>query len=491
MKSSEFYDLIWNLKEEGSRNSKKEMIRDLVDNNPNEVWRAAIMLIAGQEFENNGIAPKTAKKAFLKGTNFDEEELDELYTEEGTMTEAIDLLVHRHEYEISDDDLVDVVKNLEQVSEMSGDAQVSRLANLFATSHPMVVCFGVLTDDFSIGVTQKTIASAIAHDHDRGAIERGRGLIPDSVEFVEYYHADEHEFPPNLRVSRPFLPMKAKNKDMPGDDEIENWVAQMKVDGFRLIIHVDHDEVRAFTRNMEDVTNSLPELNEVPWPDGEFIFDCEAIAYEDGEPKGYRATSKRIGRKHNISSFTTDIHFECFDCLYANEDISEEPFSQRFEILTETLPLHDYTDILEPYHDISKARNMADEENYEGLIVKDLDSPYKFDKRSSHWRKMKLTDETVDLKVVDFEVGKGEDAGTLGRMRLETSDGVDMGWVGNGLTDEEQDEIWENQEEYYGKVAEISFEGIDEKPRFPVFENWRPTGEADSVERVKQIGGNY
>lgn len=491
MLASEFYDLVWDLKEEGSRNSKKEMIREVVDSNPKEEWRAAVLMIAGQEFENNGISTKSAKKAFIQGTNLNQEELDELYTQEGTLTEAIDLLVHEYEYDISDDSIVDIVENLEQVADMSGDAQITRLANVFATSHPMVVCFGVLPDDLSIGVTQKTIASAIAHEHNRESIERGRGLIPNSVEFVEYYQADGNTFPPSLVVGRPFLPMKAKNKDMPEDDEIDQWVAQMKVDGFRLLIHVDHGDVKAFTRNMDDVTHSLPELDEVPWPDGEFIFDCEAIAYEDGEPQGYRATSERIGRKHNIGTFTTDVHFECFDCLYANEDISEKPFSQRFEVLSDSLPLHDYTTVLDLIHDISEARLRADEENYEGVIVKDLESPYKFDKRSGFWRKLKLTDETVDLRVVDFEVGKGDDAGTLGRMRLETSDGTDMGWVGNGWTDEEQDEIWANKDEYKGEIAEISFEGIDQKPRFPVFENWRPHGEADSEERVKNIGGNY
>lgn len=491
MLASAFYDLVWNLKEEGSRNSKKEMIREVVETNPEDDWKAALLMIAGQEFENNGISTKSAKKAFIQGTNLNREELDELYTQEGTLTEAIDLLVHEYEYEISDESIVDIVNNLKQVAEMSGDAQITRLANVFATSHPMVVCFAVLTDDLSIGVTQKTIAGAIAHEHTRSEIECGRGLIPDSVEFVEHYQQNGNDFPPNLVVGRPFLPMKAKNKDMPGDNEIDNWVAQMKVDGFRLLVHIDHGDVNAFTRNMDDVTHSLPELNEVSWPDGEFIFDCEAIAYENGEPQGYRATSERIGRKHDISTFTTDVHFECFDCLYADEDISEEPFSQRFEILSDSMPTHEYTTILEPIQDISKARLRADEENYEGVIVKDLDAPYKFDKRSSFWRKLKLTDETVDLIVVDFEVGKGDDAGTLGRMRLETSDGVDMGWVGNGWTDKEQDDIWNNKDEYRGEIAEISFEGIDQKPRFPVFENWRPHGEADSVERVKNIGGNY
>jgi len=493
MFASEFYTIVNDLKQESSRNKKKETIRELVENNPKQTWESAILLLAGQRFENNGVATKTAKKAFLKGTNCDEETLESYYTETGTVTKAIEKIVNETEKETYDFtvELSTLVTNLEEVAALSGDAQISRLANVFATSHPMVVCFGVLPNDYSIGVTPKTIASGIANDYSRSEIERARGLKPDSIEYINTYIDADSSFPPEFTVGTPFLPMKAKDKEMPDSTEIENWVAQMKVDGFRLLIHVKDNSAEAYTRKMEDETHSLPELTEISWPDGEYVFDCEAIAYENGEPQGYRATSERIGRKHNIDMFTTKVHFEAFDCLYANGDISTKSFEERFSVLTNVFPDHDYTSILEIKSDIAEAKNEAKEDGFEGVIVKDLSAPYKFDKRSSYWRKLKFTGETIDLKVVDFEVGKGDDAGTLGRMKLETSDGVDMGWVGNGWTDEEQDKIWENQDEYLGEIAEISFEGIDKKPRFPVFENWRPQGEVDSFERIQNIGAKY
>lgn len=488
MDASEFYQFVWSLKDEGSRTTKEEMIADFVDQNAPSVWKAGITMIAGQRFSNNGVAPTTAKKAFVKAFAMDEERVADEETDAGTVTLAVERLLDEDGVELTDESIVSVVEKLETVADLSGDAQVSRLANVFATSYAPLVAFGVLTDDLAIGVTRKTIAKAVAGDYSRAEIERARGLIPDSVEFVEYVQSGE-VFPPEVTVGRPFEPMKANSKDLPAD--VDDWAAQLKIDGFRLLIHVSGSEVKAFTRNMEDVTYSIPELDEIDWPVGEFIFDCEAIAYDDGEAKGYRATSERIGRKHDISSFTTDIHFEAFDCIYANRDISDEPFSHRFDLLESYFPSHEYTRILSVISDLSEAQDMAEKGGYEGVIAKDMTAPYKFDKRSNFWRKLKLTDETVDLTVVGFEVGSGNDAGTLGRMELETADGEFVGYVGNGWTDAEQEEIWNNQEKYYGQVAEIWFEGFDKKLRFPVFQNWRPHGEADSLERLKEIGNTY
>lgn len=489
MDASEFYQFVWDLKGESSRTTKEEMIADFVETNDAPVWAAGITMIAGQKFSNNGVAPTTAKKAFVKAFAIDADRLDAEETDAGTVTLAVESILEDDGVDLTEESIVAVVEKLESVSELSGDAQISRLANVFATSYAPLVAFGVLTDDLSIGVTRKTIAKAVAGEYSRDEIERARGLIPDSVEFVEYVQS-ESVFPPEVVVGRPFEPMKASSKDLPSD--VSDWAAQLKIDGFRLLIHVlENGDVQAYTRNMEDVTYSIPELDEIDWPDGEFIFDCEAIAYEDGEAKGYRATSERIGRKHGIGEFTTDIHFEAFDCIYANRDVSDEPFSHRFEMLEAYFPPHEYTRILEVIEDLSDAQDMADTGGYEGVIAKDMSAPYKFDKRSHHWRKLKLTDETVDLKVVDFEVGSGDDAGTLGRMTLETADGEFVGYVGNGWTEAEQDEIWNNQEKYHGMIAEIWFEGFDKKLRFPVFQNWRPHGEADSLERLKEIGNAY
>lgn len=491
METTEFYSLVNDLESTSSTTTKHEIIGDLVWENPRDWWRPAVLLLAGQRFDNNGVAPKTAITAISDAFDVSEDMIERLYNDRGTVTEAVDALVSKHNITIPSTTLDELVADLERVADASGNEQVELLSEVFQNHHPPVVAFGVLADDYSIGVTKKTISSGVAKDASRAEVERGRGLLPDAVEFAEFVQDNPSEFPPSLEVGRAFEPMKAKSKDLPedGDDE---WVAQLKVDGYRLLIHIDDGEATAFTRNCDDVTHSLPELEEVEWPDGQFVFDCEAIAYsENGEPLGYRATSKRIGRKHNIDDFDSKIHFECFDCLYANGDIADEPFRQRFSTLTDTLPRHEYTRVLEPISSINEAKAIAEDEGYEGLIVKEWSAPYKFDKRSNHWRKFKLMDETVDLVAIEFERGKGNDADTLGRIGLETKDGEFMGYVGNGWTDEQQDEIWENQDEYYGEVMEVSFEGFDEKLRFPVFKTWRQDGEADSLERVRNIGAAY
>lgn len=488
MDASEFYTFLWSIKDESKRSVKEQLIQEFIDNANSSDMEAGIELLAGQRFSNNGVSTKTAISALSRAFSVSEEEITELYTEVGALTETVEKLLSKDGMEQGTDSLEGVFEKIESISELSGNAQISRLANVIATSHQQLVIFGVLGDDLSTSVTRKTIANAVAGEYSATEIEKARALVSDSVEFVKYVNSGQ-EFPPSVEVGNPFEPMKASSKELPED--VSNWKAQLKVDGYRILLHISDNKATAYTRKLDDVSYSIPELQEIEWPDGEYIFDCEAISYEDGVRLGYSATSERIGRKHNINGFSTEIHFEAFDCIYANRDISQEPFEKRFSRLQLYFPNHTYTTVLELYSDISDANTYASEQNYEGIIVKDMSEPYRFDKRSTSWRKVKRTGETVDLVVVDFDSGSGEDAGTLGRMRLETADGEFVGYVGNGWTDEQQEEIWKNQESYKDSIAEISFEGFDEKLRFPVFENWRPDGEADTLERVKQIGTAY
>jgi len=89
-----------------------------------------------------------------------------------------------------------------------------------------------------------------------------------------------------------------------------------------------------------------------------------------------------------------------------------------------------------------------------------------------------------------FVEGEGRLDGTLGKVSIETSDGVDVGHTGSGFTDAMRDEVWENTDEYLGEPLEVSTEAIgsEGRLRFPIFENWRSDdGEADSFKRISEI----
>lgn len=486
MKVDYFYDTLRELADESSWKNREKILRQNVLQRDD--WRPATVLLAGQRFDNNGVAPKRACKSLHEAfpSRFSSvEEVKQLRNDHGTVTDLlIEIEDSLPEPENPDATVENVYNSLERVGEASGKELLSKLAQAFRMYRPSVVSYGAL-DDYSVGVKSKTVKNAIGRpEFSKAELERKRGLVYDSVEFVERFKSETLPSKPN--VGEPFEPMAAKSKDVPSDDK---WVGQYKVDGYRLLIHVKDGSAKGFTRSLKDETNSIPELQRVEWPEGEYIFDCEAVAYTpEGEPLGFKETSKRIGRKHDILTDEREIYFKMFDLIYANEDLTKKPFTERFERLQDVCPTDSkYVSILPLFDDIPTALNKAEEKDMEGIIAKDKNSKYKL-KRSSSWRKAKVTDETIDLRIVGFEqeYNSGGEV-TLGSVELETQDGVFVGNMGTGFSDDECKEIWNNQDEYYGTVVEVKFEGFDEKLRFPSFKTFRPDGEPDTLERIKNI----
>lgn len=117
----------------------------------------------------------------------------------------------------------------------------------------------------------------------------------------------------------------------------------------------------------------------------------------------------------------------------------------------------------------------AIESGYEGIMIKDLQSPYEC-KRSTAWLKLKPV-MTVDLEVAGLEEGKDKYEGMLGALICT---GIDNNReifvnVGSGLTDEERIQYWNNKSEVVGKIAEIKCDAITQNQegtyslRFPRF----------------------
>lgn len=137
-------------------------------------------------------------------------------------------------------------------------------------------------------------------------------------------------------------------------------------------------------------------------------------------------------------------------------------------------------------------------DGYEGLIVRDLDAPYKCGRstaKEQYLLKLKrFTD--AEFEVVGFEerMHNGNEAttsalgrtkrsshkagksgrGDLGALVLRHSDGSTFN-CGTGFNDDERRRVWDNQDAYLGALAKIKFfaVGMKDKPRHPVFLSWR------------------
>jgi ATP-dependent DNA ligase len=459
MNESEFKDTLDKLARTNSRNEKKQIIAGL-DDEP-----AAISFLSGSEFDDAGLGKKTvhdvAQDVFGDSIDGKPTVSESLEAEDSDIAQGLDLETLRYD--------------VEKLAELSGNEMKEHLADMFGFyCYPSVVAHACL-NDYPTGVGDSTIATAMG--------------VKDSLPFYDGVHeiaaADDEITTPV--VGRAFKPQLAKSESSLPDD-ISNLWGQVKLDGYRIIIHIKEREmgreVKAFTRRMNDVTESLPELDEISFPAGEYIIDAEVIA-EDGT---YKSTSERIGRNADNVERDVEMHFGVFDTIiYAGESVWNEPYRKRHQRL-ESFDLNtgDRVERLQVYTDEDEARKAGRE--FEGLIWKDPDAAYEFDKRSKNWIKEKNTSETVDLVAAGFEEGEGRLDGTLGKILLETADGHSVGATGSGFTDEERGEIWQNQDEYRGETLEVEGEAFDSGVRFPIFQRWRSDdGEPDILSRVENV----
>jgi ATP-dependent DNA ligase len=494
----------------GGRTDKKNEIRTMVDEWPEQEWTAALHFLSGT-YTSAGIGKKSAIEAVEMYDLVDD--FEGKVGEAGTVSEAL------READVSDvrvdtfggrltptdsgslDQLQTWIEDI--LSNESGDDQIATLGRMLMDfEQPHLVTFALL-DDWQTGVTETTIANAIGekYDESKDDIQRARALCPDPVEFARTAVAEGGVWPMlEPQPGQPFKPMKAKPESYLDDllSRDTPIYTELKLDGYRMLIHVSNGEAEAYTRRLKDATASMPELQEIDWPDGEWIIDGEAMA-SDGS---YTTTSEMVGSNQERSLGDRDEHvtFHAFDLLLDGEmgDQTEQRYEKRRAglILFRNRIDTDFFDVVPAFgfkkdtDPVAQGLDYAEEHDFEGIIVKDGAAEYQFGKRSKSWVKQKNTAVTVDLVMSSFVEGERSNAGTLGAVELETADGQYVGKMGTGFTDAERDEIWQNRQQYMDETVEVTFEGLgtNSELRFPRMERLRvDDGEPDDFDRLMEL----
>jgi DNA ligase 1 len=249
-----------------------------------------------------------------------------------------------------------------------------------------------------------------------------------------------------LEVLRPVLPMLAASApdvrealDQTGPASVE-W----KLDGARIQVHRRDNEVRVFTRNLNDVTDRLPEVAGAvrAFAAHAFVLDGETIGVDDhARPFLFQDTMSRFGRD-DASSHTMVMSGFFFDVLHIDgEDLLDRPLHERARILAGLVGNYGIPSV--HTDDPAVAAAFLDDAlatGHEGVMVKALDSRYDAGRRGGAWRKVKPV-RTLDLVVLAAEWGHGRRRGWLSNLHLgaRDPDGGDFVMVGKtfkGLTDE-------------------------------------------------------
>jgi len=297
----------------------------------------------------------------------------------------------------------------------------------------------------------------------------------------------------SIGLHRPVQPMLAQPAEDIADAlrRLGTAALEWKVDGARVQVHKAGDEVRVYTRTLNDVTASVPEIVEAVrvLPARELVLDGEAIAVgPGGAPQPFQVTMRRFGRKLDIERLRAELPLAAyfFDCLRCNDDmLVDRPALERFAVLDQSLPaglvvprlVTADTDAAQAFYAQALARG------HEGVMAKATDAPYEAGRRGASWLKVKRA-HTLDLVVLAAEWGHGRRQGWLSNLHLGARDPATGGFVMlgktfKGMTDQLLEwqtrellarEISRDSHTVYVRpelVIEVAFNDLQASPHYP------------------------
>jgi DNA ligase 1 len=214
---------------------------------------------------------------------------------------------------------------------------------------------------------------------------------------------------------------------------------EWKLDGARVQAHRLGDEVRLFTRNLNDVTARLPGIVDVvrSLPVHAVVLDGEVL-YGGERPAAFQDTMRRF-TNHSAGGGGLGVWF--FDVLHVDgDDLLDEPLEVRLEVLERVAgPWRIPGTLTADPNEAAAVLDDALAHGHEGVVVKGASSLYEAGRRGSAWRKVKPV-RTLDLVVLAAEWGHGRRRGWLSNLHLGARDPaggfVMVGKTFKGLTDE-------------------------------------------------------
>jgi DNA ligase 1 len=350
----------------------------------------------------------------------------------------------------------------------------------------------ILQSEVRIGLQEGLVESAIAKAFGRtlDAVRKANMFTGDIGAAALLAKSDTLETA-KMSLFHPFAFMLAQPEEDP--EEIvaalgAEALADDKYDGIRAQIHSDGQQVRIYSRTLDNVTHRFPEIEAGARALGHsLILDGEIVAFSD-RILPFAVIQTRLGRKKISETLLAEapVVFFAFDLLYLDGNpLFETLLEERIERLRETLrapgairlshqsPVRDAAHVDELF-DAARARAN------EGLVVKDPQSVYTPGRRGKSWLKYKKALATLDCVVTAAEYGHGKRKGVLSDYTFAVRrDGelVNIGKAYSGLTDAEIEQLTRHFTETttgrYGPVhvvepqivLEIAFDRIQESAR--------------------------
>ena len=412
----------------------------------------------------------------------------------------------------------------------SAEAKQRVLRELFArlSEEERHFLFGLVTGELRQGALEGIVVEAVARAADLPA-DSVRRAVMLAGDLPRVAHAALTEGVDGLasfavRLFRPVLPMLAGTAETIEEalNELGEAALEWKLDGARVQVHKAGDEVRVYSRLLNDVTPAVPEVVEQAraLAAREVILEGEAIALRpDGSPHPFQTTMSRFGRRLDVERVrqTVPLTLFLFDLLYLDgASVMDEALADRSAALAAAVPealrvprlVTGSPEAARRFLDAALARG------HEGIMVKALDAPYEAGRRGRRWLKLKPV-RTLDLVVLAAEWGHGRRRGWLSNLHLGARDPATGGFVMlgktfKGMTDEmlawqtarlQELEVSRDGHIVYVRpelVVEVAFNDLQASPQYPGglalrfarIKGYRPdklAADADTIDTLREI----
>ncbi|ENN96825.1 DNA ligase [Methanocaldococcus villosus KIN24-T80] len=417
----------------------------------------------------------------------------------------------------------EVYKTLRRVGEIEGEGsqkkKIRLISGLFLRATPIEARYlaRLILEDMRIGMNVPTILEALSiyFNIPKERLEKIYAITNDIGLLAEKLLKNELDSDElKLKLFRPIKPMLAQIAPSIEQAILEMGKAQFetKFDGARVQIHKSGNNVKIYSRRLEDVTNALPEIvNAIKGINVDKLIvegECVAIDKNTGKPRPFQDILRRFRRKYDISKFMKEINLRVylFDILY-KDGVSyiDEPFKKRREVLESIFGYeNDFKKDRKRIEEELKADKIIDlsyklvtdnpEEarefynwslsiGHEGVMIKNLNAPYTPGSRVRTMYKFKPTLESLDVVITKAKRGMGKRKDWYGSFEIAVRDEegnlYPIGHVGTGLTEEDLEylkqridkiiirDLGEEVEVKPEIVVEVAYEEIQKSDKYP------------------------
>ena len=465
------------------------LLVELLKKTPKKIIPNAVYLLQGiirPNFEGVelGVAEKLAIRAISKSSGLSIKKIEEDYKKCGDLgLTASNILKLKTQTTFTAEKITleRVYETLFRIAKLGGkgsqDLKMKYISSLLNDATPLEAKFvlKILLGTLRLGIAENTIMDALAiaftgKKENREQIENAYNVSSDLGKVSLLIATDGIDEIKKFKISlfspiRPMLADRVKSEKEAIKKMSEIFAAEYKLDGERVQIHKQANEVVLFSRRLENITQYYPDIVENVKKSlsvNEGVFEAEIVPVNEntGEFLPFQELMHRR-RKYKlekaISQYPITVNF--FDVLYFDKkDCLNLEYSERRKILEKLVNEDDFSKLV-PMLLVKNENEIEDflensiNSGCEGLMLKTLDAPYRAGARGSNWLKLKREyrnelGDSLDLIVIGGYFGRGRRTGLYGTLLLGTYNPDKDNFpsvckVGTGFTDESLDQLYQ------------------------------------------------